>query len=816
MSWHADLRLALRLLVRSPLFTITSIASLAAGLAVPSAVVSLADALLAPAPGVRDPGRLVDIGRSTDGGGFDNMAHPAFEYLRRHATSFDGMAAVDFGGRPMSLTLDGTSERVFGTLVSAGFFDVLGGPMTLGRGFRDDEDLVPGARPVVALTHRFWTRRLHGDPDIIGRTLRLNAHEFTVVGVAGPGFEGASLAGTDVWMPMAMVAEARGLADAALLTNPRAVWHVGLGRLKDSVSRETAQAELQTLMRQFVAVTPEANPRHSVALVATSRVPGPMRAPFFGFLGVLFALAMALLGIAASNVAGLLLARASTRRREMATRLAIGASRRRLVQQLLVETGVLFAAAAVLAVPLTMAGVWLLQQSLPPLPVVLNLHPAVNARIVAFTVGLSLVSAVIFGLAPARHALGADIAPLLHGGTSTPDRRRGRLRQALVVVEVALSLMLVVTAGLFVRTLQAAAAIDPGFTTRDVLLASVEVALSGYRDEAAVDLVGRFERRLGALPGVSAVAAARMIPLQGSGFGLGELRVPGYRGPDGDDRVDADWDVVTPAYFDTIGMRLVDGRGFSGAERRDQPRVAIVNEAFATAAWPGRPAIGQRLLHREAGDREVPIEVVGVAADAKYRYISDAPRPFIYVPMAQHPVSDVTLFVRHLPGQSPSRAVRAALAEVEPTVPAMFVQAFDEAAGIGLMPQRLTAWVAGSVGTAGLVLAAFGLYALMAFVVTARTRDLAIRLALGATPADVRAMVVREATVLGGLGAALGLLLAAGVGTLLASLLVGVAVVDMPSYAGGVALFLAVLTLASWLPARRAAATDPSAALRAE
>ncbi len=376
--------------------------------------------------------------------------------------------------------------------------------------------------------------------------------------------------------------------------------------------------------------------------------------------------------------------------------------------------------------------------------------------------------------------------------------------------------MLVVTAGLFVRTLQRAAEIDPGFRTDDIVVANVDVALAGYRGEAAADLIGRFTTRLAALPGVTAVAAARMVPLQGSGFGMGPLRVPGYRGADGEDRVDADWDVVTASYFETIGMRLEAGRTFTGGERPDGPPVAIVNATFARLAWPGRPAIGQRVLHRDADDREVAIEIVGVAADAKYRYISDGPRPFIYVPMTQRPMGDVTFYLRHRPGQSPSGAVRAALADVEPTVPPMFVQTFEEAVAVGLTPQRLTAWVAGSVGSVGLLLAAFGLYGLMAFLVAARSRDLAIRLALGATPGEVQQLVVRQAVVLGALGAAIGLLLATGIGTVLESLLVGVAVVDLPSYAGAVALFLVVLTAASWLPARRAAATNPCAALRAE
>lgn len=813
-----DLRNAVRLLGRRPLFTLTAVASLALGVAATSAVVSIADALLAPAAGVRDATRVVDVGRGNEGRGFDNMSHPAFRYLQSHATSFDGLAGVEFGGRPMSLTLDNGSERVFGTLVSSNFFEVLGTRVTLGRFFRADEDVVPGERPVIVITHRFWTHRLGADPAVLDRPLRLNNREFAVVGVAEPGFEGVTLAGTDLWLPMAMVAEARGRATAAELTDARGVMHMGVGRLKDGVSRAAAEAELNTLMAQFKAATPEANQRHTVSLLPTSRVPGPMRTPFLVFLSVLFALTGALLAIACSNVAGLLLVRAATRRREMATRLALGASRRRLLTQLLTETALLFLLAGVVAVPLTLAAVGLLNALLPAVPVALNLTIDINARVVAFALAVSLVTAVVFGLAPARHALGHDLAPLLHGAGATTDRRRTWLRHGFVVAQVALSLMLVATAGLFVRTLRAAAATDPGFTTSGIALANVNTALSGFRDAAGVALAERIQSRLAALPGITGVAAARMIPLQGSGFGLGRIRVPGGAGAaaTADDTIDADWNVVTPEYFDLVGMRVVEGRGLRLADRDDTTRVAVVNETFARTAWPGRPAVGQRFLHQGRHDVEAPIEVVGVVADAKYRYISEAPEPFLFVALAQFPTGDLTFFARHLQGAAPESALRTAVAAEAPSVAVMFVQSFDDAVAIGLTPQRLAAWVAGSVGGIGVGLAGFGLYGLMAFLVTERTREIAIRIALGASAADARAMVFGTAVRLALAGAVIGSALAAGVGQLLRGLLVGVTPVDPIAFGTVGAAFSVVLALASWLPARRAAATDPSTALRAE
>lgn len=816
MSVPPDLRYALRLLGRSPVFTVTSVISLALGIGAAATIFSLTDAVLfEPTVGVRNASEVVDIGRANQGSGFDNMSHPTYRYLREHSRTLD-IAAVDFGGGPMSLGIDGASERIIGTLVSGNYFDVLGTTAALGRFFRADEDQVAGERAVVVLSHALWTTRFNSDPNILDKPIRLNNREFAVVGVAERGFQGSSMVGTDLWAPMAMVQVVRGRPDAMLLSEPRAVWHIAIGRLKPSVPIEQAHAELNTLMEAFKKSEPRVPQHHTVSTVPMGRIPGPVRTPFLAFIGFLFALTAALLAIACSNVAGMLLARAAARRREMATRLAVGAGRGRLIGQLLTETMVLFVAAAVASVPLTIWLVALLEGSLPALPLTLNLAFGVNVRVMTFAFGLALITGVVFGLAPARHALSADLAPMLHGANATADRKRFRLRNVLVTVQVALSLMLVVTALLFLRSLDKAAHTDPGFQNQHIQIASVDVSLAGYREQQAVAVASRFKERLRAISGVESVAHARMIPLQGSGFGLGSVRVPGVQGPFRDGRFDADWDIVSPEYFETINMRIVDGRAFRDADRADAPSVAIVNETFARQAWPGQSAVGRTFLQQTGENEERTVEIVGVARDAKYRYISSAPAPFIYVPMAQQPNSQIQFYIRHTPGRQVAQEIRTTMAQAEPNVPVVMLQSFEDAAAIGLLPQKLAAWIAGSVGTIGIFLAALGLYGLMAFLVSQRTREIAIRMALGASTQAVGAMVLRQAGTLAAIGGVIGLVLAGAVGTLAQNLLVGVPPIDPVAFGVTAALFAVVLASAAWTPARRAAATDPATALRAE
>ena len=451
-------RHAVRTLAGSPLFTITSIASLALGIAASSTIFSLADALfLRPRPGLVDESRLVDVGRTTDGQGFDNFGYQALLVLRE-ARLLDGIAGYRFD--PTAVSLDngrGGSERAYAAVVTANYFDVLGTRPAAGRFFRTDEDQAPDAVPVVVLEHAFWTRRFGASPDIVGQTIRVNGRPYGVVGVAEPGFHGSTVTGTDMWMPFAMAPHVTGRAGDELLTAHGPVWHLAVARLKPGVSMTQARDELNALLAPLKSAHPDAYGRWAMEVLPSARIPGEFRTPVLTFVAILFVLTGMVLAIACTNVAGMLLARAMGRRREMATRLAVGASRTQLVVQLLSETLVLFVVAAAASLLLTWWMVRLLLSFMPSLPLPMHVDLEVNARMFVFATGTALLTALVFGLAPALRATRVDLAQSLHGQHSTSDRRRFQLRHLLVGAQVALSLVLLVTTGLFVRALQSAA-----------------------------------------------------------------------------------------------------------------------------------------------------------------------------------------------------------------------------------------------------------------------------------------------------------------------------------------------------------------------
>jgi predicted permease len=820
MSLIFDARVALRLLARSPIFTITAVLSLAIGIAGSAAIFSLADALLLrPRAGLADPATLVDIGRSTDGEGLDNFGYPLFEAMRAQSRLLQSVAAHQFGPNTMSLGDATASERVFGSLVSSNYFDVVGTRPAAGRFFLPEEDRTPGTHPVAVLNHRFWVDRFDGDPTIVGRSIRLNNTPYTVVGVAEAGFNGTTFIGADVWIPMAMDASVRA-SDRSLLTEHNAVWMIAIGRLAPGATAAQARDELQSIMRAYLAEHGDARRRErwGVAVATSARVPGPIAGPVVAFIAMLGALTGLVLLIACSNVAAMLLARALDRRREVATRLAVGASRARLVAQLLVEGLVLAAAAGALSVPVTAALIGLLTAFQPSLPVPIALDLRADPRVMLFAAALAVATAVVFALVPALQATRLEVAPALHGTHATADRRRAWLRQGLVAAQVAMALLLMVAAGLFLRSLQEAGRADAGFTAEDVDILQIDTRIGGYQTNAAGEqavtaLADRFAR----VPGVTAVGASRMVPLMSGSLGLGALRAPGYVGPSGSDEVSADWDVVTPGYFDALRIPILQGRAFTDRDREGTPYVAIVNEALAARVWPGQSAIGQRLFQRAGRDgEERPLEIVGVTRTGKYRTIGEPPRAFIYVPMAQQFMSEVTFYVRRGPGASRLTDLRQAVVAFDSNLPVIFTQTLTDYIALALLPQRLAAWIAGGVGAIGLSLAALGLYGLTAFAIVQRRRELALRMALGASREAVLSLVLRQAGRLALLGAGIGLILAAAVSTLLASLLVGIGTVDPLAFGIATLVLLGTLLAATYFPARQAARMEPMGALRAE
>ena len=821
MSIASDLRYALRLMVRSPIFTITSVLSLAIGIAATSAIFSLADALLLrPRIGVSHPESLVDIGRKTRGEnrGLDNFGYPLFAALRDRSTLLESISATEFGANVMALGDAKASERVFATMVSANYFAVVGTHTASGRFFIAEEDRTPGTHPVAVLSHDFWRRRFKGDPNLVGGTIRLNNLSYTVVGVAEPGFAGTTFLGTDLWIPIAMDAHVRA-ADSSLLDNQNAVWMTAIGRLKPGVTVEQARQELDAIMQAFMRERndPRAE-RWGIGVARSRRVPAMIMGPVVGFVAMLGVLTGLVLLIACSNVAAMLLARALERRREVATRLAIGASRRRILGQLLAEGVLLALLAGALSVPLVAALIGLLSSFLPTLPLPLALELRIDPRVMTFGFLLAALTSILFALLPALQATRFEVAPALHGQNVTADRRRAWLRQGLVAAQVAMTLLLLVAAGLFLRSLQEAATADTGFNVERVDLIHVDTRIGGYRTDAeGVRVVDALTERFQRVPGVTAVGTTRMVPMLSGRLGLGDLRAPGYTGQNGTDAVDADWDVVSPGYFAALELGLVRGRAFDTRDREGAPRVAIISETMAARVWPGQDPIGRTLIHRAGpGGEERPLQVVGVARSAKHFSINETPGNFIYVPLAQLFMSQVTFLVRHSGDGSRIADLRREVEAFDPNLPVIHTQTLEDATAVALLPQRLAAWTAGSVGSIGLLLAALGLYGLTAFAVAQRTREIAVRMALGATRKSVLSLVMRQSGRLALVGTGVGLALAAGVSRLLESLLVGIGSVDPLAFGVSTVVLIGVLFAAAWAPARRAAAMDPMRALRAE
>ncbi|MGH9837939.1 MAG: ABC transporter permease [Blastocatellia bacterium] len=809
-----DLRYGLRLLLKNPGFTIVAVLSLALGIGANTAIFSLINAALLRPLLVEKPDELAMMLTGRSKGLNSNFSYPLYADFRDQNNVFSGLAAH----APISVSLsDGNqTERIKGEIVSGNYFSLLGLKAAAGRTFAPEEDRTLGAYPVVMLSYGLWQRRFGSDRSLLGKTVRINNQGFTVVGIAPRGFTGMNLGEVaDLWAPMMMQPQVEpGISNL----NSRGVsWLYLVGRLKPGINLEQAQAGLDVLFQQLKQLNPRPDDFRVVLRSGRqghSGLPEAMSRPLALLMG---AVGLILL-IACANIANLLLSRASVRRKEVAVRLALGASRSRLVRQLLTESVLLALLGGIAGLFFAFLTSDVLLAYIPTesaTPIELDVNP--DGRVLAFTLLLSLMTGVVCGLAPAFQASKPDLAPALKDEIPMIGRgsRRFGLRNLLVISQVALSLVLLIGAGLFLRSLQKLRGLDLGFAARmgDVLLLSVDLEQSRYDRNRGQEFYRILTERLGALPGVRSVSWATVPPVNAGGSRT-TVFIREYE-PKPDEDMELNFNTVGLNYFATLGIPLQRGRDFSDQDTATAPRVVIINETFARRYWPGQDAVGKQLSL--SGARGPFLEVIGVAKDGKYRSLREAPRPSFYLPLRQSYRPNMTLHLNAAGDLAVlAAAVRREVQAVDKDLPVFDIKTLSEQIDVALAPERMAASLCGFLALLALLLAAAGVYGVMAYAVSQRIREIGVRVALGARPRDVLKLILGEGMVTVGAGIALGLVAAFYATSVLASLLYGISPTDPLTF--GVITFLLglVALLACWIPARRATKVDPMIALRCD
>lgn len=791
-----DLRYGLRGLGANPGFTLIAVLSLAAGIGANSTIFSFIDAIFTRPMPVPRAAEIVHIGTASPQ--HDYAAVPGADYLDyRGARSLAGVAAVDYRG-PV-LTIDGVREPAYAEVVSDNFFTLLGLEAAVGRMFREEA----GAPPVIVLSYRFYRSKFGGDARAIGRGVRMNGGMVAVIGVAPASFRGTrNDMSADLWIPFSTWREPEALADRR---TPRFTL---LGRLRPGISLSRSRQELTGIAANLARAYPATNKDRTVR-VESDRAHRMRAAGSPGLVAM--ALAGAVLLLASMNVAMLLLARAETRRREMAVRLTLGAGRSRLVRQLLTEAALLAAVGAAAGLGLGGILIRVVPSSLGLDRFAPNVVFALDPRVLLFSLAVAAGSGLLFGLVPALMSARADLALELKGAATGAGTSAGRAsaRKVLVVFQVGVSLVLVVAGILLARSFRNALAADPGFTPHNVLV--FEIPHVGEPGTERHDLLYRqVADGVRALPGVRNAAVAMRPPLGGSGGGRTErVLLPGPRPEPVDVRVS----MVGPGYFSLLGTRVLRGREFDGRDGFSARKVAIVNETGARRFWPSENPIGK--LFRTGGPDGATWEIVGVARDSRINSIGEAPCPYLYFPFDQMNSGDAVLLVSTGPGPAALfKPVRDRLREIDKGLVVDASYTLDSLVESALDEFRLPAQLAAALALLGVLLAAVGIYGVISYFVNARTRETGIRMALGARPGDVLAAVLRHVAGLAASGIALGLALAFVAGNGLSSMLYGVSARDWSSLAAASALMLLIGLAAGFVPARRATRTDPAVTLR--
>ncbi|MGH7711163.1 MAG: ABC transporter permease [Gemmatimonadaceae bacterium] len=813
-SIASDARYAIRRLISAPGFTIAAVLTLALGIGANSTIFTVVNAiLLRPPAHVTAPERLVTLYTSDHSGpAYGTSSYPDYEVFREQTAVFDGVTL--FMPRQIGIGDDVDILRTQAELVTQNYFAVLGVRLQQGRAFLPEEAL-PGSPPVAVISNPLWRTKFNADPRVIGIPVRVNGNPFTVVGVAPPGYTGAvrGLA-IDVWVPIGS-ARHLGIADSDINVRGNRSAFV-IARLSAGTTLAAAQTAMSVVAQRLHATYPDAwrdvsEKSRRITLVAEkdSRIPPQVRGPVLGFFALLFGTVALVLLVCCANVASLLLARATARTREIAIRLSLGATRQQLIRQLLVESVVLATFGAVVGVALASAATGIIASATIPIPVRIALDLSMDARVLFFTGIVTLGAGVLFGLVPALRASRPGLVAALkaEGASVGVGRQRLALQKILVVSQVAMSLLLLVGASLFLRSLNHAAAIDPGFRTDHLLVVDADPR-PGVRDERNWGLLGlEMERRIAALPGVSAVSWTSAIPLAVGGSRRW-VQLEGYERREGED-MEFHYAVVGPHLFETLEIPIVRGRAIDETDRAGAPGAAVVNESFARRFWPNGDALGKRITSGQE------YEIVGIARDGKYLTLGEPARPYMYFPALQAP-DGVQLMVRTAgePRALIARVRREILAAA-PTWQALNPRTMDDQIAASLLPQRVAAGALWLFGLVALLLAAVGLYGVIAYSVTTRTREIGVRIALGAQRGDVVRSVVRESLTLVALGALLGVPAAWATTRLISGFLLGVTSSDPLAYGVAIVVLAAVTLAASWLPARRASRVDPIVAFKA-
>ncbi|MEJ2237348.1 MAG: ABC transporter permease, partial [Gemmatimonadales bacterium] len=810
-----DVRHGARVLVKHRSFTLVAVLTLTLAIGANTAIFSLVNSLLVKPLAVTEPERLVTLFTSQIGGQLHgNTSYPDYLDYREQNEVFSGLAAHSYA--PMAITVSDMPEVVWGQLVSWDYFSVLGVEPRLGRGFVPEEDETFGANAVTVLSYSTWRDRFGSDPDIVGKTLRINDYPFTVIGVAPEDFKGlASVLEPALWSPLAMAQQA--LPWTPNIESRVDPWLQLAGRLRPGVTRQEALASLEVLASNLTTSYPELNAGKGIVIEELDA--GRLGTPESTYgaknmATLLLAVVGFVLLIACFNVANLQLAKATARRREIALRYSLGASRWRIIRQLFAESLLLSAIAGVLGLVFAVLAVDAMQLLLTQTEVPMELAAGLDWRVLCFTLLVALAAGLLFGMAPAVQVWRSNQSDALDDqsfGTSH-SKRTARVQTALVVAQVALSLVLLTGAGLFVRSLGNTLAIDPGFDLRDGIVLPVNLGFTQYDEAEGIELHRRLLERVSAIPGVESAALSAFLPL-GLVHGHHDVVVDGYE-PAPDEFMLVKRNMISTGYLETMGIRVLRGRAIDERDRADAEPVALVNQVMARRFWPGQNPMGRTVQ----ADLGITYTVIGVIENGKYASLHEAPEPYLAIPLGQGEYTERVNLVVKTTGD-PRTMVERLSTEVRrlaPNVPQSTVLTMNQYLEYSVGAARVPATLVGAFGILALVLANVGLYGVMSYNVGQRTREFGVRMAIGATRSGVTRMVLIAGlrTIL--IGVAIGVLLSAGLTQLLSGFLYEVRALDPLVLALVSATLLMVGQLASYLPARRASKTDPLVALRLE